>query len=50
MEHPKDEHLGLTSLKDLLSEEEQAELDADLARMAQQRRRAEAEAANIWLA
>jgi 8-oxo-dGTP diphosphatase len=41
--------LGLTSARDLLTDEERADLDRDLARMAAQRRRAEAEARGVWL-
>ncbi len=40
---------GLTDVRDLLTDEEKAKLDADLAEMARQRRRAEAEAANTVL-
>lgn len=48
--YPSTFGLGLCDLDNLLTPEERAELDRDLAHMAQQRRRAEAEAANVWLA
>lgn len=38
-----------SNVRDLLTDKEKAKLDADLQRMAKQRRAAEAAAANVWL-
>jgi hypothetical protein len=47
-EHPTIEGVP-ADVRDLLTDEQKAKLDADLQRMAKQRRAAEAAAANVWL-